>query len=609
MALSNNDFRQLLNEADASVLASTREQRKKQQTQQQRQPGQISAAQQRRRERYIEILKRKQQKGQKDAEGGKGGGGYRDRADERRKQKEAFYAHVAEELAELKERSGGDVEHTHLVKGLDLALLAKVRGELNKEQQRKPHADELPQDRTKGKTTLQIYDPRIRRAFYFLFDNLHPHAARFRDRLANLEMRIMTVHPPFASFFTSLTMKIGWEWGLSLPASSARDSFGNRCLSYTFHLGPGAAAAGFMPTLVRRSALLQEDDGGSREAEKPKASAAPVQLKVVKEMAEALAWHRENRKKKKEDRRELVHDRYHKALVLITRLLRGCLTTITANLSPKVQEAPVTACKEALLCFALRCVQCPGDLRVERRRQQVLRSLERVRAMLRGLHDAYWRASLYFVRSIFGGVGGFDANAVLASAQAEAATMKPRVADAKTADWIREEGEMELEDEQPTSSSVLESQGTQRTGELYTAGSYNQPLASSRALPESMGQDDDTYAECYPSYERGQLLAMAGGDSDDEDASVALQKMDPGEYRDVLNQKKVGKKLPQHFASRAEYEEYMSSIEYVPKGAFSYGRRIAGEEFDPVKLKKKKKLNPDQEWKAIEKIIAEKHKQ
>lgn len=39
------------------------------------------------------------------ADGSKSGGGYRDRADERRKQKEAFYAHVAEELAEIKERS------------------------------------------------------------------------------------------------------------------------------------------------------------------------------------------------------------------------------------------------------------------------------------------------------------------------------------------------------------------------------------------------------------------------------------------------------------------------------------------------------------------------
>lgn len=94
---------------------------------------------------------------------------------------------------------GGDIEHTHLVKGLDLALLAKVRGELNKEQQRKPKTEDAPQEKSRGKTTLQIHDPRLRRAFNLLFDSLHPHAARFRDRLANLEMRIMTVTRRFAS--------------------------------------------------------------------------------------------------------------------------------------------------------------------------------------------------------------------------------------------------------------------------------------------------------------------------------------------------------------------------------------------------------------------------
>lgn len=110
-------------------------------------------------------------------------------------------------------------------------------------------------------------------------------------------------------------------------------------------------------------------------------------------------------------------------------------------------------------------------------------------------------------------------------------------------------------------------------------------------------------------YDRGQLLARGEPDSEDEDGSVSLQKMDPGEYRDVLNQKRGGKKAPHQFASKAAYEEYMGSIEYVPKAAFSYGRRIAGEDFNPAKNKKKQKLNPEQEWKAIEKIIAEKHKQ
>lgn len=518
MALSNNDFRQLLNEADASVLATTREQKKKQQPQQQRQPGQASAAQQRRRERYIEILKRKQQKSQKDADGGKGGGGYRDRADERRKQKEAFYAHVAEELAEIKERSveeskflGGDIEHTHLVKGLDLALLAKVRGELNKEQQRRSKTEEASQDVSRGKTTIQIRDPRLRRAFYLLFDSLHPHANRFKDRLANLEMRIMT--------------------GLSLPASSARDSFGNGCLSYSFHLGHGAAASGFMPVLLRRSALLKEDDGGAGQREEPKASAAPVQTNIVREVSEALAWHRENRKKKKEDR--------------LPKRPTG-RQAASAGVATSAADQDET--------------------------------------------------------DIFGGVGGFDVNSVLAEAQGEASSFKSREGDAKTADWIREEGEMELDDEQPSSANGLAAHRPEGT-----AGGTQS--ASSRLLPESLAEDDDTYAECYPSYERGQLLTRGDPDSEDEDGSRARQNMDLGEYRDVLNQKRGGKKQPHQFPSQAAYEEYMSSIEYVPKAAFSYGRRIAGEDFNPAKTKKKQKLNPDQEWKAIEKLIAEKHKQ
>lgn len=86
------------------------------------------------------------------------------------------------------------MEHTHLVKGLDLALLAKVRNELSKEQQRKPKVEDCSgPEASKTKTTLQIHDPRLRRAFHLLFDSLHPHAARFRDRLAHMEMRIMTV--------------------------------------------------------------------------------------------------------------------------------------------------------------------------------------------------------------------------------------------------------------------------------------------------------------------------------------------------------------------------------------------------------------------------------
>ncbi|CDJ68477.1 hypothetical protein, conserved [Eimeria necatrix] len=202
MSLTNNDFRQLLNEADASVLASTKQHRKKQQ--QQRTPGQISEAQIRRRERYKEILKRKQLRAQKD-EGDNKGNAYRDRAEERRKQKESFYAHVADELAELKERTveeskflGGDVDHTHLVKGLDVVLLNKVRAELNKEQQRQaaaaaaaaaagsPAADGQQQQRRP-----LAANPNLRKALQLLLNGLHPHAVRFAEKLKHMELRLL----------------------------------------------------------------------------------------------------------------------------------------------------------------------------------------------------------------------------------------------------------------------------------------------------------------------------------------------------------------------------------------------------------------------------------
>lgn len=62
----------------------------------------------------------------------KGGGGYRDRAEERRKGVNPDYedaiARLVDMDAEKTKYLGGDVKHTHLVKGLDYALLQKVKG-------------------------------------------------------------------------------------------------------------------------------------------------------------------------------------------------------------------------------------------------------------------------------------------------------------------------------------------------------------------------------------------------------------------------------------------------------------------------------------------------
>lgn len=58
---------------------------------------------------------------------------YRDRAEERRKGQNPDYADKLNQMASMDAETtkylGGDIEHTHLVKGLDYALLVKIRDE------------------------------------------------------------------------------------------------------------------------------------------------------------------------------------------------------------------------------------------------------------------------------------------------------------------------------------------------------------------------------------------------------------------------------------------------------------------------------------------------
>lgn len=81
---------------------------------------------------------------------------YRDRAKERRSGKSQEYAITEDAVKQLTiEESkflGGDMEHTHLVKGLDFALLAKIRADLDAKQQ----ATEIQRssDKTQGPGSL-----------------------------------------------------------------------------------------------------------------------------------------------------------------------------------------------------------------------------------------------------------------------------------------------------------------------------------------------------------------------------------------------------------------------------------------------------------------------
>eukprot|EP00981_Chlorochromonas_danica_P001756 scaffold381_cov168-Ochromonas_danica.AAC.9 len=73
--------------------------------------------------------------------------GYRDRAEERRKGVSADNSSQLDELATTMDAEqtkflGGDVEHTHLVKGLDYALLHKMREQLKKQKREEEEEEE-----------------------------------------------------------------------------------------------------------------------------------------------------------------------------------------------------------------------------------------------------------------------------------------------------------------------------------------------------------------------------------------------------------------------------------------------------------------------------------
>lgn len=117
---------------------------------------------------------------------------YRDRAKERREEQEE-YAQIAAEWDGHAEVSidqskylGGDLEHTHLVKGLDYALLSKVRTELSKHEK----AYSLQQqrlERKQNKKAKRTFESNVaRHVWHAVVETLHPHHTLFRERLRKM---------------------------------------------------------------------------------------------------------------------------------------------------------------------------------------------------------------------------------------------------------------------------------------------------------------------------------------------------------------------------------------------------------------------------------------
>eukprot|EP00929_Paragymnodinium_shiwhaense_P006987 TRINITY_DN110942_c0_g1_i1.p1 TRINITY_DN110942_c0_g1~~TRINITY_DN110942_c0_g1_i1.p1 ORF type:complete len:579 (+),score=197.76 TRINITY_DN110942_c0_g1_i1:149-1885(+) len=118
---------------------------------------------------------------------------YRDRAAERR-EGQGEYEVVAAEWenhnevsAEQSKYLGGDLDHTHLVKGLDFALLSKVRNEINKQQR----AEDLHKQRAEKKQKKRSFETVLaKKVWHTVVETLHPHHKTFKGRLDGMTKAI-----------------------------------------------------------------------------------------------------------------------------------------------------------------------------------------------------------------------------------------------------------------------------------------------------------------------------------------------------------------------------------------------------------------------------------
>eukprot|EP00930_Biecheleria_cincta_P102907 TRINITY_DN94764_c0_g1_i1.p1 TRINITY_DN94764_c0_g1~~TRINITY_DN94764_c0_g1_i1.p1 ORF type:complete len:570 (-),score=163.01 TRINITY_DN94764_c0_g1_i1:45-1754(-) len=122
---------------------------------------------------------------------------YLDRAALRREGKGEFervaaeWENFGEVGVEQSKYLGGDLDHTHLVKGLDFSLLNKVRTELTKQQK----VDEYQKARAERKATggqkKKVFDNLIAKNIYLaVVETLHPHHGTFKERLSKMSQAI-----------------------------------------------------------------------------------------------------------------------------------------------------------------------------------------------------------------------------------------------------------------------------------------------------------------------------------------------------------------------------------------------------------------------------------
>ncbi|CAJ1410885.1 unnamed protein product [Effrenium voratum] len=155
----------------------------------------------------------------KDAEESK----YRDRALERRDLKNEYekvaaeFENHGEVSVEQSKYLGGDLDHTHLVKGLDFALLNKVRAELNKKKKVEEHQQAKQQQKKPGEKGKRTFETRLAKNVWLsVVETLHPHHSTFKERVQKMGKAIAQGHRIRNAPSTFLPGRMAFEFDTDL---------------------------------------------------------------------------------------------------------------------------------------------------------------------------------------------------------------------------------------------------------------------------------------------------------------------------------------------------------------------------------------------------------
>mmetsp|Transcript_145638 Transcript_145638/g.369557 ORF Transcript_145638/g.369557 Transcript_145638/m.369557 type:complete len:502 (-) Transcript_145638:341-1846(-) len=203
---------------------------------------------------------------------------FRDRAKERREQK-GEYETIAQEFESHAEVSleqskylGGDLEHTHLVKGLDYALLSKVRTEMTKQKKAEELASLRAQRKASGQKKRAFESQLGRRVWHSTVETLHPHHSTFRKRVEGMSKAI------------AMGQRIRGAPSIFLPGRMA----------YEFDIGIDLSKSS---SDIPRTVYTSKEDAPTVDSSKRVASILPETVHLIRHTLQKVAVERRQRRR------------------------------------------------------------------------------------------------------------------------------------------------------------------------------------------------------------------------------------------------------------------------------------------------------------------------